>query len=355
MLGSTFLLAQAQAPDAPQQENPYKDASVALAKPTLAPAYTPPSSGDTAMATHAPDAPQQETSYKDASAAPETSTSKRTNFKQQAELDKVATEVNFSHVDSSRIYKQGTVQQPLRHSCDLGTVPEEVQQVVRFLLGIGQVQAPDAPPPAASNKDPSSVCVNSDTTAKPPSAPAGPPCAFTCPACGSVAKAMPVQEAARLVQRTRDSSALGLQCMDRLKHGQPFTSKDGNPLPAHVSGWHRDYFLYFNPSQKSKHVNSEKNVSEMQALLEKETEMLLNALRVNEEPTSCIYELKCFCNKNDKYLCVVPDRACLGLQRRDIKRTKFQDRKKVSESFWCMFAAIEWEDHRVGSKRKKTR
>ena len=101
-------------------------------------------------------------------------------------------------------------------------------------------------------------------------------------------------------------------------------------------------------------MQSKKSVWEMQALLEKETEMLLNALRDSEEPTSCIYELKCFCNTKDNYLCVVPDRAGLGLQRRDIKRTKFQDRKKVSESFWWMFAAIEWEDNRVGSKRKKT-
>ena len=310
MLGSTFLLAQA----------------------------------------HAPDAPQQETSYKDASAAPETSTSKRANCKQQAKLDKVATEVNFLHVDSSRIHKQGIVQQPLRHSCDSGAVPEEVQQVVRFLLGIGQVQAPDAPHQAAAYKDPSSACPNTDATAKPPSAPTGPSCAHMPRA--DLSQGNAGTEAARLAER--DASALGLQCMDRLKHGLPFTDKDGNPLPAHVSGWHRDYFLYFNPSEESKRMHSEKNVSEMQALLEKETEMLLNALRHSEEPTSCIYELKCFCNNNDKYLCVVPDRACLGLQRRDIKRTKFQDRKKVSESFWWMFAAIEWEDCRVGSKRKKT-
>lgn len=156
------------------------------------------------------------------------------------------------------------------------------------------------------------------------------------------------------MQRTRDSSALALQCMDRLKHGLPFKCKDGNPLPAQVSGWHKDYFLYFKPSKESKDVNEEKSVMEMQMLLEKETEMLLNALRDSEQLTSCIYELKCFCNTNHKYLCVVPDRAYLGLERRGIKRTKFQDRKKVSESFWWMFAAIEWEDHRVGSKRKKT-
>lgn len=350
MLGSTFLLAQAHAPDAPQQETSYKDASVAVGKPSL----VPPSSGDMAIATHVPGAPQQETSYKDASVAPETSTSERANFKQQAELDKVATEVNFSHVDSSRIYNQGIVQQPLRHSCDLGAVPEEVQEAVRLLLAIGQVKAPDAPRQAASYKDPSSACANSDATAKSPSAPAGPSCAPTCPACGSVAKAMPVQEAARLVQRTRDSSALALECMDRLKDGVPFTGKDGNPLPPHVSGWHRDYFLYFEPCEKSKRMHSEKNVQEMQAILELETEFLLSALRDSEVPTSCIYELKCCCNTKDKYLCEVPDRACLGLQRRNIKRTKFQDRKHVSEGFWGMFAAIEWEDHRVGSKRKKT-
>lgn len=325
MLGSTFLLAQAHAPDAPQQENSYGDSSVALANSTPVPTCAQPSSGDMAIATH----------------LPETSTSERVSSKQQAELDEVATEVNFSHAQSSRIYKQGMVHKPLRHSCDLGVVREEVPQALCLLLGIGQVQAPDAPHQA-------------DATAKLLSAPAGLPCAPTCHACGSVAKAMPVQEAARLVQRTRDSSGLALQCKDRLKHGVPFTCKDGNPLSPHVSGWHRDYFLYFEPWEKSKRKHSQKNVQEMQALLEKETEMLLNALRDSEEPTSCIYELKCCRNTKDKYLCVVPDRACLGLQRTDIERTKFQDRKHVSEGFWSMFAAIEWEDHRVGSKRKKT-
>jgi len=333
MLGSTFLLAQAHAPDAPQQETSFKDSSVALAKPTLAPTYAQPSSGDMAIATH----------------PPETSTSKRANFKQQAELDKVATEVNFSHADSSRIYKQGIGQQPLRHSCDLGAVPAEVWETVRLLLCKGQVEAADAPHQAASYKDPTS-----DATATSPRALAGPPCAPTCHACGSVAKAMPVQEAARLVQRTRDTSGRALQSMDRLKNGLPFRCKDGNPLPPHVSGWHRDYFLYFKPSEKSKRMHSEKNVQEMQAILQKETETLLNALRDIEVSTSCIYELKCYCNTQDKYLCVVPNRAWLGLQRRDIKRTKFQDRKHVSAGFWGMFAAIEWEDHRVGSKRKKT-
>ena len=378
MLGTTFLLGQAHAPDAPQQETPYKDASVALAKPTPAPTYAQPSSGDKAIPTHAPDALQQETPYKDASVAlakpmpaptyaqttpgdkaipthhPQTSTSKRAKFKQQAELDKVAKEVNFSHADSSGIYKQGIVQEPLRHSCDLGAEPEEVQQVLRLLLGIGQVDAPGAPHQAALYKDPSPAYANSHATEKSRSVAAGPPCAPTCHACGSVAKAMPVQEAARLLQRQNGTAGRALECMNRLKHGLPFTCKDGNPLPPHVTGWHKDYFMHFQPSEESKRMQSKKSVWEMQALLEKETEMLLNALRDSEEPTSCIYELKCFCNTKDNYLCVVPDRAGLGLQRRDIKRTKFQDRKKVSESFWWMFAAIEWEDNRVGSKRKKT-
>ena len=378
MLGSTFLLAQAHAQDAQQQETPYKDSSVALTEPTPAPTYAQPSSGDKAIAKHAADAPQQETPYKDASVAlteptpaptyappclgdmaiathaPETPTSKRAKFKQQGELDKVVTEVNFAHADPSSIYKQDIVQQPLRDTCDLGVEPEEVQQVLRLLLGTGQVDAPDAPHQAALYKDPSPACDNSDATAKSPRAAVGPPCAPMCHACGCVAKAMPVQEAVRFLQRKNGTRGRALECMNRLKHGMPFTCKDGNPLPPHVSGWHKDYFLYFQPSEKSKHTHSKKSVREMQALLEKETEMLLNALRDSDEPTSCIYELECFCNNKDNYLCVVPDRACLGLQRRDIKRTKFQDRKKVSESFWWMFAAIEWEDHRVGSKRKKT-
>lgn len=90
------------------------------------------------------------------------------------------------------------------------------------------------------------------------------------------------------------------------------------------------------------------NLWEMQAILEKETEELLKQHKV------CIYELQCCCGKERKYLCQIPDRRALGLQRTNAFRTKFQDRKNVSKGFWNMFAATEWEDHRVGSKRKKT-
>lgn len=335
MLGSTFLLAQAHAPDAPHRETSYKDSSVAFANPTRVRTCPQASSDDMGIATH----------------PPETSTSERANFKHQAKLDKldkVANEVNFSHVDSSRIHKQGIVQQPLRHSCELGAVPVEVQQTVPLLLSLGQAQAPDAQDQAASYKDSSAACPNSDATATSPWRPAGPPCAPTCHACGSVAKAMPAQEAARLLQRTRDTPGVALECMDRLRVGDRCTFKHGNPLPPHVSGWHRDFYVNFEPSEESKRIHAEKSVWEMQAILQKETETLVRGYK------ACIYELQCYCGKQRKYLCEIQDRKALGLQRTNASRTKFQDRKNLSEGFWRMFAAIEWEDHRVGSKRKKT-
>lgn len=332
MLGSTFLLAQAHAPDAPQQENSYQDSSVALANSTPVPTCAQPSSGDMAIASH----------------LPETSTSERVSSKQQAELDEVATEVIFLHAQSSRIYKQGMVHKPLRHSSNLGVVSEVVQQAVGFLVSIGQVQAADGLHQAASYKDPSSACPNSKPTAKSPSAAAGPLCELKCQACGSVAKAMPAHEAARLLQRTRDTCGVALECMDRLKNGGSFLSKDGSPLPPHISGWHKDYFVNFKPSEESKRKHEEMNVWEMRAILEKETEELVKKHKL------FIYELQCSCAKQRKYLCDIQDRKALGLERANTTCTKFQDRAHVSKGFWGMFAAIEWEDHCVGSKRKKT-
>jgi len=333
MLGNTFLLAQTHAPDAPQQENSYEDSSVALANPTPVPTYAQPPSGGMAIATH----------------PPETSTSERANSKQPAKLDdKVATEVNLSHANSSRIYNQGMVQLPFRHSSDFGVVSDEVQQAVCILLSIGQVQAANGLHPAASYKDAISACPNSNATAKSPSAPAGPRCQLKCQACGSAAKEMPAQEAARFLQRIRNSSGIALECMDRWKDGGKFLSKDGNPLPPHISGWHKDYFLNFEPSEESKRKHEEMNVWEMQVKLEKETEELVKKHKV------CIYELQCCCGKERKYLCDIQDRKALGLQRANASCTKFQDRAHVSKGFWGMFAAIEWEDHRVGFKRKKT-
>lgn len=333
MLGSTFLLARTHAPDAPQQENSYEDSSVALANPTPAPTYAQPPSGDMAIATH----------------PPETSPSERSNSKQPAKLDdRVATEANFSHANSSRIYNQSIVQPPFQRSSDSCVVSDEVQQAARILLSIGQVQAADGLHQAASYKDASSACPNSNATAKSPSAAAGPRCVPKCQACGSAAKAMPAQKAACFLQRIRNSSGGALKCMDRWKDGESFLNQHGDPLPPHVSGWHQDYFVNFQPSEESKRKHEEMNVWEMQGKLEKETEELVNKYKV------CIFELQCYCRKERKYLCDIQDRKALRLQRTNVSCTKFQDRAHVSKGFWSIFAAIEWEDHRVGSKRKKT-
>ena len=275
MPGSTFLLAQAQAPDTPRLPASYRDSSTGCLNRTWVPALPPASCDDMVMAARF-------------STQPPPNLQARANLEHEAKLDNPADKVDYSPLEHSGIRNECAVQHPCCHSC------------------------------------------------------------------GSVAKPVPVQEAARLLQRRKDTSEQALQCMDRLKNGVELTSGNGNALPAHESGWHKDYFMFFKPCKTLKTTISGKSVEEMQEMLQKETEKLLETKSASGGKNACIYELKCHCDRHKKYFCDVQDRESLGLERKTAKRTMFQDKKRLRENFWWMFAAIEWEEGHVGVKRKKT-